>query len=208
MKTPELILFAHAPVPGEVKTRLAAHCGPQKAAEIAALMVRMTVELAADAWPGEVSLYVAPDSAHPLFRELAGEFHIRLAAQVPGDPGQVMHAALSEGIARHGAAAALGCDVPHLPLAVLEDAYELLARGKSVLGPAEDGGYYLLGLQAPCPALFEGVNWGGRTLLAETLERAAACGLHFELLPLERDIDTWEDLYLASRRLPVLEPFV
>ena len=206
MKTPELILMAGAP--DALAARLASGGDPHRAAEVAALLVRATVELATSYWPGEVSLYRIPGREHPLCQELAGEFHLRLAVQGEGDPGQAMHAALSEGIARHGAAAILGGAVPHLPGLVLEDAFEHLAKGRSVLGPSDNGGYYLIGLQAPCPGLFQGIAWDGRAVLADTLARARTEALEFEFLPTERAIDSWNDLFLASRRLEILQPYL
>lgn len=206
MKTPELILIA--PAPDTLAARLAGGGDPHRAGDVAELLVRASVELATSYWPGEVSLYAAPGREHPLCRELADEFHLRRAVQVGGDPGQVMAAALGDGIARCGAAAALGCTVPHLPGLVLEDAFELLAKGRSVLGPSDNGGYYLIGLQAPCPELFQGIDWGRPAVLADTLARARARGLDFEFLPTERVIESWSDLFLASRRLEILQPYL
>lgn len=204
MSGAELIVFARRPVPGQAKTRLAAHCGPERAAQIAAELIRATVELAVAHWSGEVRLCGAPNARHPLFQELAARWPVPLADQAPGDLGEKMQAALRGGIARHGAAAVLGCDVPHCPPPVLWEAYERLNRGKNVLGPAEDGGYYLIGLTAPCPSLFEGIAWGSDTVLRETLARAAAAGVQFELLPMLRDIDTWDDLVQAAAHRPGL----
>ena len=206
MKTPELILMADATE--ALAARLGVGGEPGKAAEVAALLIRLSVELATSYWPGEISLYGPPGDPHPLYRELAGEFHLRLASQAEGDPGRAMHAALCEGISRCAAAAVLGCAVPHLPGTVLEDAFEHLARGRSVLGPSDNGGYYLIGLQAPCAGLFQGIDWGGRTVLAETLDRAGTEELVFEYLPTERAIERWDDLYLASRRLEILQRYV
>lgn len=206
MKTPELILMADAP--GAIATRLANEGHAGRAGAVAELLVRATVELATSYWPGEVSLYVAAGFGDPFFRELAGEFHLQLAAQTGDDPGQVMQAALADGIARCGAAAALGCAVPHLPGLVLEEAFEHLAKGRSVLGPSDNGGYYLIGLQAPCPGLFQGITWGGSAVLSDTLARARAEGLEFELLATERVIESRHDLFLASRRLEILQPYL
>ncbi len=206
MKTPELLLMADAP--GTIAARLASDGHADRAGAVAELLVRATVELATSYWPGEVSLYVAAGFGAPFFRELAGEFHLRLAAQVGEDPGETMQAALSDGIARCGAAAVLGWAVPHLPGLVLEEAFEHLAKGRSVLGPSDNGGYYLIGLQAPGPGLFRGVVWGGSAVLTDTLARARAEGLEFELLPTERAIESWHDLFLASRRLEILQAYL
>lgn len=206
MKTPELILMVDAPA--ALAARLASGGQADRAGAVAELLVRATVELATSSWPGEVSLYAAAGHPHPLFGELAGECHLQLAAQVGGDPGQVMQAVLGDGIDRCGAAAVLGCTVPHLPALVLEEAFEHLARGRSVLGPTDNGGYYLIGLQARCPGLFQGIAWGGPAVLTDTLAHARAEGVEFELLPAERAIENWNDVFLASRRLEVLQPYL
>lgn len=199
MKSPDLMIFAKQPVAGRVKTRLQSNYSAAQVAEIATFLIQSTVQLATASWPSEVYLYAAPDPGHPLFQRLAAEFHVHLAAQADGDLGQRMSQALREGIARSGAAGILGCDVPHCPWQIIEQAHEHLASGKNVLGPTEDGGYYLIGLQQPQPALFEGIAWGDSNVAEVTLVRAQAAGLSFEMLPRLEDIDTVEALWTAAQ---------
>ena len=208
MSQPELILFAKQPVPGEVKSRLLPDYSPERAAEIAAFLIRATVELAVSAWPGDVTLYVSPDPEHPLFRNLAREFHIRLAPQAGGDLGAKMLSALREGVERNGCAAVMGCDVPHCGWDVLDQANDWLARGKNVLGPTEDGGYYFIGLQEARPELFENMPWGSNQVLPMTLARAEALGMEFDLLAKLRDIDTARDLWLIAQKYEPLKRFL
>lgn len=208
MNQPELMLFARQPVAGETKTRLAAHCGAGRAAEIAAFLIRATVALTVTHWPGRISLYGAPNGDHPLFQELAGRYGLRVVSQADGDLGMKMHSAISEGIAREGTAAVMGCDVPHCPPDVLREAHAILAHGGNVLGPATDGGYYFIGLQSPCPSLFEDMPWGSSDVYDLTLARAAPAGIAFELLPALRDIDTREDLVAAAPRVPGLSVYL
>ena len=208
MTQPELILFAKQPLPGEVKTRLLPDYSPERAAEIAAFLIRATVELAASSWPGDVALHVWPDVDHPLFQELAREFHIRLVPQAGGDVGARMLSALRAGAERHGCAAVMGCDVPHCGWDVLDLANDLLARGKNVLGPTEDGGYYFIGLQEARPELFENMPWGGNQVLPMTLARAEAAGMEFDLLAQLRDIDTARDLWLIAQKYEPLKQFL
>lgn len=208
MKTPELVLLVRAPLAGTLAPAVAARLGAARAGELAPLLLRATVQLAAAAWPGEVSLYGPAGADHPLFPALATEFHLRFATGAPAGPGKAVHSALCDGIGRHGAAAVLCADVPHLPPVVLEEAFERLARGHCVLGPTDAGGVYLIGTQAPCPALFQGLVWSGPMLLSELAARAAAAAVEFELLPEERAIRDWDDLFLASRRLEILQPYV
>ncbi len=208
MKKPELILFAQKPIAGEVMTRLQPAVTPQQAADIAAFMLRTTAARAAEYWPGDVYVYATPDAQHPLFLELSQTLHVFLAAQGAGDPGRRLRQALQDGIARRGAAAVLGCDVPQCSGAILETAHEHLARGHNVLGPTMDGGYYLLGLQQDVPELFEHMPGGGDKVLAQTLTRAAALGIEFETLPVLRAVDTLEDLTAVAQDCPGLQALV
>lgn len=208
MSQPELIVFAKKPVPGEVKTRLLPEYSPEQAAEIAGFLIRATVELAVSSWPGNVSLYAWPDPGHPLFHELAREFHVHLATQAEGDLGEKMLSALREGIARAGSAAVMGCDVPHGGWEVLDQANNWLARGKNVLGPTEDGGYYLIGLQEARPELFADMPWSSNKVFETTLARAKGLGIEFDLLKTLRDIDTADDLWLVAQKYEPLRRFL
>ncbi|MDA8363896.1 MAG: TIGR04282 family arsenosugar biosynthesis glycosyltransferase [Gammaproteobacteria bacterium] len=208
MKRPDLFIMAKQPVAGQVKTRLAQTCGAERAAEIAAALIRATLALVTENWPGEVYLCGAPDAGHPLFERLAAELHVHLASQGRGDLGERMHRLLRQGIERRGAAAVMGCDVPQCCASTLEVAYETLARGGGVIGPAMDGGYYFIGLQRAEPALFAGIDWGGDRVYAETRERARRAGIGFEVLAPLRDIDTWDDLVGVARDHPSLQPLV
>ena len=207
-RQPELIIFAKQPLAGQVKTRLLPDYTPQEAADIAAFLVRATVELAVSSWPGETYLYGAPDAGHPLFENLAREFDLKLASQSEGDLGARMLAALRAGAARHHATAILGCDVPHCSWDILDQANDWLARGRNVLGPTEDGGYYFIGLNAPHAGLFQGIDWGTGQVLTQTLERAKQLDVEFEWLPRLRDVDTADDLWLASQKYAPLRAFV
>lgn len=208
MTQPALIIFARQPVAGESKTRLQPDYSPDKSAEIAAFMIRTTVELAVSAWPGDVILYAAPGVAHPLFQELASEFRISLAPQAGDDLGARMLDALRAVMKHRGAAAIMGCDVPQCGWDVLDQANDWLARGRNVLGPTEDGGYYLIGLQEARPELFVDMPWGSNRVLEMTLARADRLGLEFDLLPKLRDIDTASDLWLVAQKYQPLKQFL
>ncbi|GAB4510297.1 MAG: TIGR04282 family arsenosugar biosynthesis glycosyltransferase [Sulfuricaulis sp.] len=208
MSQPQLILFARQPMAGQVKTRLQPDYSPEQVAEIAAFMIRATVEMAVSAWPGDVMLYAWPGPDHPLFYQLADEFHIPLAPQVDGDLGAKMLDALRQGVAKQGSAAIMGCDVPHCGWDIIDQANSWLARGKNVLGPTEDGGYYFIGLQEAQPELFEEMPWGSNRVLEMTLARAKKLGMEFNLLKTLRDIDTPADLWLVAQRYEPLKQFL
>lgn len=208
MNQPELILFAREPIPGRIKTRLQPAYSPEKAAEIAAFMIRATVELAVSAWPGKVMLYGSSAADHLLFRHLAREFKIQLASQADGDLGAKMLDALSAGIRRGGSAAIMGCDVPHCGWDILDQANDWLARGRNVLGPTDDGGYYFIGLQEAHAGLFDDMPWGSERVLEMTLARAQKLGVEFDQLNRLRDIDTPEDLWLVAQKYERLKRFL
>ncbi len=208
MPQPALMIFAKQPIPGQVKTRLQPEYTPEQAAAIAALLIRETVELAVASWPSDVYLCGAPNADHPLFRELAEHHGVALLDQAPGDLGTRMQRALALGIERHGAAAVFGCDVPHCDWEILDDANAALAQRRNVLGPTEDGGYYLIGLTAPQPELFTEMTWGSPCVLASTLERAHAIGIEFTLLPTLHDIDTAADMWLVAQQHESLRRFL
>lgn len=208
MSQPELMLFAKQPIPGEVKTRLQPDYSPEQAAEIAAFLIRASVELASSAWPGDIALYVSPDMDHPLFRDLEREFHLRLALQAEGDLGVRMLSALRDGIGRQGCAAILGCDVPHCGWNVIDQANDSLARGRNVLGPTEDGGYYFIGLQEARAEFFEDMPWGSNKVLEKTVARAEELGMEFDMLKELRDIDTANDLWFIAQKYEPLRRFL
>ncbi|MCG6870901.1 MAG: TIGR04282 family arsenosugar biosynthesis glycosyltransferase [Gammaproteobacteria bacterium] len=201
MSAPDLILFAKQPVPGLVKTRLIPSLGVVGAAAAFAEMVRASCAKAVFNWPGQVWLYGWPDEDHPLFQEMGCTLGVRLARQTPGDLGEKMYRALCEGVERSGAAALMGCDVPHCPPDTLHQAAAALQKGTPVIGPAADGGYYLIGFCGPVPeACFRDIPWSTPAVLACT--RAAAPATLHEL-PVLADLDHGSDLAsYAAGKLP------
>ena len=207
MARPALFVFAKAPVAGQVKTRLQPAYTATQAAEIAAVLIRETVALAVAHWDGPIYLSTTPNTTHPLFAELASRYAILPRAQHGSDLGARMHEAIAYGIAQHGAAAVLGCDVPQCSGTTLRDACEGLARGGAVLGPSADGGYYLIGLAQARPELFTDITWGGADVRAITVARAQDVGIEFEMLPMLRDIDTPADLAAVAHTYAPLKRF-
>lgn len=193
-----LLLFTKPAREGRVKTRL---IGDLTAAEAAALHAAFLEDLVDRLREGDFELQLA--WALDAQDELP-------AGPVPGvrqqgdGLGERLYRALSEG-ARDGAAVmALGSDHPTLPLALIHEAFERLEKGAEVvLGPAEDGGYYLIALQSHAVdrGLFRDIPWSTGRVLPETLERCESLGLAVELLPMESDVDTPEDLRRLAARL-------
>lgn len=198
------MLMTRAPVPGAVKTRLIPALG---AAGAAALHREMTAH--ALAWaraalaglPGDLEVRFTGGSVEDM-RNCFGPVH-RYIPQGGGDLGarmlQAFEAAACEGVER---TVVIGSDCPALDADRMRQAFYRLANDDVVLGPANDGGYYLIGLRAPEPRLFTGIDWGSATVLDETLTRARAANLQVALLDVLTDVDEPADLaaWRAQRR--------
>lgn len=189
-----VLVFARAPVAGAAKTRLAPRLGAVGAARLHALLVEHAIETALSARLGRVELCCAPDASHPFFAQCAERFGVALAAQAGGDLGARMYAALVR-VATRGGALLIGSDCPALTPAYLRAAAAVLAGGEdAVFGPAEDGGYVLVGVQRGVPALFDGIDWGTPCVMTETRARLRALRWRWQELALLWDVDRPQDL--------------
>ncbi|EFL49276.1 Protein of unknown function DUF2064 [Solidesulfovibrio fructosivorans JJ]] len=189
-----LLVFCKAPLPGRVKTRLAAGIGD--AAALAAYRAMVANVLgAADASGLPAIVYYAPAEELPAARELCGPDRT-FRAQAEGDLGARMAAAFTATLREADAAVLIGSDLPLVTGEVLTRAARELAGNDAVLGPATDGGYYALGLTRAgyCPALFTDMPWSTATVAALTRARLAAAGKSLALLPELPDCDTPDDL--------------
>ncbi|CAI4033264.1 Glycosyltransferase [Nitrospira tepida] len=195
-----LVLFAKAPIAGQVKTRLCPPLTPDEAASLHGSFVLDSLERSKAAIQQQKLsldriLACAPSAAHAFFKILGERHGVRLIDQVGDDLGARMDQAAStlfaEGYRR---LLIVGTDLPSLPLSTYRDALAQLDRHPVVLGPALDGGYYLLGLTQPAPELFDRIPWSTAEALKATLARAEAAGLSVGQLQSWRDADTIEDL--------------
>jgi rSAM/selenodomain-associated transferase 1 len=193
MRPSAIAVLAKAPVPGFAKTRLIPAIGAHAAAVLQERLTAHAVETAIAAHVGPVTLCCTPDATHASFRELAARFPITLAQQPDGDLGVRMLAGLSAG------GLVIGSDCAAFTPDHLRAASAALDEADVVLIPAEDGGYVLIGMRKPQPALFSDMAWGGPAVLAETRKRIAALKLKAtELAPLW-DVDTEGDLARLER---------
>ncbi len=189
-----LYLFAKAPIAGEVKTRMFPQLTPESSAALAHKMLEQSLDKICESWPGKVILTVAPDRDHPAFKTLSSKYDFTFTVQVLGSLGHRMLTVLKQGIEESGAAVVMGCDVPHFDAEVLLSTYQLLKTGRNVVGPAEDGGFYLLGLNQVDEALFYGVQWGGERVLLDVKKNAEKIPISLVDVKTLRDIDNWSDL--------------
>jgi rSAM/selenodomain-associated transferase 1 len=190
-----LIVLAKAPAAGATKTRLCPHLTPGEAAQFAAASLIDTLAVARSVPGCTLRLAHPPGAAEPL-AALLGDNMPPAFAVPPGDVGTAMCYAIACTLA-HGATqvALIGSDLPGLPPAYIAAAFARLDEGADiVLGPAEDGGYYLIAATAPHPDLFTGIPWSTGAVYAATVEQIEARGLRLATLPAWYDIDGMVDL--------------
>ena len=190
-----VVVFAKAPVAGFAKTRLIPAIGAEGAANLARGMLTHTLDQALAAGVQAVELCMSPEPADPAWHGVALPSAVDRTAQGDGDLGERMNRAAERALAlRQGPVLLIGTDCPALNAAQIKEAARQLARHDAVLLPASDGGYVLLGLQAPCPDLFTDMAWSTPVVAAETLSRMARLGLSVWQGPTLHDIDEPSDL--------------
>ncbi len=195
-----LVIFAKAPIPGHVKTRLCPPLTPDEAATLHGSFVLDTLERTKAA-VGRLKLsmdrYLAcsPSTTHVFFKIMEERQGVKLIDQVGDDLGARMHQAVEAMFSRgYRRTLLLGTDVPTVPLEHFKQALTLLDSHELVLGPALDGGYYLIGMNRTIPELFTNMPWSTDQVLRLTQDRAAQLGLKTALLQPWRDVDTLADL--------------
>lgn len=189
-----VIVFARAPQPGTVKTRLIPLLGPDGAAALHMRLVRHALETAAAAALPPVELHCAPDTADPFFRQCADEYGITTQPQTGDELGARMLAALGEALKQHTRVLLVGSDCPALTPRHLRQAETALRDGAdAVFAPCEDGGYALIGLTRTAPELFEDIAWGSDRVMAETRARLKQLGWGWSELETLWDVDRPED---------------
>lgn len=207
-----LALFAKAPNPGLAKTRLGEARSPAWAARVADAFI---ADLSARFQSIRARRFVAftPADAAPYFDQVAGS-SFELVDQGQGDLGErltrFMDARFSS---KATAVVVVGTDSPTLPIEFVHDAFNRLEHADVVLGPAMDGGYYLVGCRRIVRGLFEKIRWGSRHVLGDTVDQLRGSEYSLALLPPWYDVDTmdgWDFLvvHLAALRLAGLDPQV
>jgi hypothetical protein len=196
-----LAIFVRPPVVGTVKTRLASSCGDERAAQLYEAFVEDTLT-ATGTLPGvDRALFCAGDVHHPAIQAWAASHAVTVRSQAKGDLGERIAHALEWGLEGAGQAVVVGSDAPSLPPRVFQHARRVLAGSEVVLGPAADGGYYLVGVRERVPPLFDGIPWSTAGVLARTLEVATGLGLQARCVEPWYDVDTAADLRLLRTHL-------
>lgn len=191
-----LILFTRYPEPGRTKTRLIPTLGVHGAAALQRRMSEAIVEQMAEfAANYPVRLEIRYTDGNQQAMEAWLSNGIPCLDQGEGDLGDRLLRAFAQAFAQGAqAVVVIGADCPGLTPALFAQAFSALARKDLVLGPAMDGGYYLIGLNRPAPALFAEIPWGSEEVLAATLKQAQGMHLSTHLLEPLADVDRPEDL--------------
>lgn len=201
-----LAVFARAPRLGQVKTRLSPPLTPEQCLELHRALVEDTLEqlrrvrrpelekmllLSEPLEEGE-TLRVPDDFAQAI--QSGGSLGERLAS--------LFYTSFRRGVSR---VVVLGSDSPTLPMDVVHDAFDHLENGKVIVGPAEDGGYYLIGSSEWIPEMFQSIDWGSSRVLEQTVESLTAKNLDVDRLVSWYDVDRPEDLEKLREEIAYLK---
>lgn len=190
-----LIVFLRMPEWGKVKTRLANTLGNDAALSIYQDLMAMTLSTATHS---NLPVYLFYDGGLPPLNERNNSFSYHL--QIDGHLGTRIAHALSFVLASHAKVIIVGSDCPDLTPEIIHHGFDLLDDTDIIIGPARDGGYYLLGCKALIASLFEDIPWGTPSVFALTKEKIKQAGLQFQTLVELTDIDTEDDWNLFTKR--------
>ena len=201
-----ILFFIKYPTPGEVKTRIAHTAGAARAADI----YRRLAERVCSRLPDDaeiIAVFDPPAKRAEIEAWLTPLFpFLKFIPQHSGDLGTRLLAAFAaafDSMTAKGKVAAIGSDCVDLDATTFAKTWRALDEDDCVIGPSRDGGYYLLALRKPAPALFSDIDWSTERVLNQTLTRAAAAQLSVHLLPKLTDIDTEEDWRRLEQRFPI-----
>ena len=165
-----LIQFAKSPVPGQVKTRMLPALNAEQACALHQELLEWTCDTLCDSGLGEIELWVSGDPEHQTFKRCLNQGVSCIQLQSGADLGARMCHALADGLARYQRVILVGSDCPAINRSYLSGAIRALASNSVVLGPANDGGYVLVGMTELCSEMFEGIEWGQNTVWADTVK--------------------------------------
>lgn len=195
-----IIIFTKAPIVGQVKTRLIPYLGAEKACELYRNMLHHTIEQANDCRNARIQLWCFPDTRHADFQQLSHQFDLSLHQQQGDELGERMYRALKYNDKNN--TVLIGCDCPQINTALLQTALEQLRFGKdAVIGPAHDGGYYLIGMKTADESIFHDMKWGSDQVFNKTKARMQKRNLNVHQLMTLHDLDRPEDLSLLNIEL-------
>ena len=190
-----ILVFSRAPVYGQVKTRLASSIGKQAALDVHLKLLEQTLDTTVSSRLAPVELWLPSALDHGQITDLAMQHTVPVRQQLGTDLGERMAYALETTLQKADFCVLIGSDCPVMDDDYLRQACQQLQQGSEVvIGPAEDGGYVLVGLRKPCQRLFTDIAWGTDQVLSLTRQRARSQQLGYHELPVLWDIDQQEDL--------------
>ena len=195
LKKGALLVFAKPPIAGQVKTRLIPDIGAEAATNLYKELLTLTLNTANQTNNLEKQLWLTDNCKHVFFEQFNTKNTFELLQQKGKDLGERMFNAFEHALNDYNYAVLIGCDCPGLTEEDLTAAANMLESDKDiVLGPAEDGGYYLIGLKRNNAKLFSDITWGSSHVFSKTISRAEGLNLNIGLLETRTDIDRVSDL--------------
>ncbi|MEN8206287.1 MAG: TIGR04282 family arsenosugar biosynthesis glycosyltransferase [Pseudomonadota bacterium] len=196
MKYPHgrLLLLTKAPDPGRVKTRLIPLLGENAAAELYTQLLHDCLTMCSTAALCPIDIWCSPSTEHPFFQQCSKRYQTTLHTQSAGDLGQRMSQAIQATLVHADYVVLIGADCPTLTAEDIATAFDALEAGTDVvIGPAEDGGYYLIGMREYHASIFVDIPWSTSDVLSLTENRLQRHNLSLLALSLRKDLDTPED---------------
>ena len=194
MNNSALLVFTRAPVPGHTKTRLIPLLGAQGAADFHQTVLQSTLAEANVSDFETVEIWCTTENVHPFLKQCSLDYSSAMKIQQGSDLGEKMHHATETALAENRFVVLIGSDCPAITTDILNQSCLHLSNGKdAVLGPASDGGYYLIGLKEPNTGIFQDIEWGKGDVAERTRQNFARMGLDYVELEELGDIDTPED---------------
>lgn len=203
-----LLIFVKYHISGTVKTRLSPELTPEEAATFYGALAKDVVRVNGSSVDYETIVCFAPESAGSELRSWLGP-GVSLRRQRGKDLGERQFHAIEQALeSGYEKVVLIGSDCPTITPSDIEAALEFLTEANLVIGPAEDGGYYLVAVDRPVRSIFEGIAWSTEEVLRQTLDKAEKAGLEVRLLDVKCDIDRYDDLekYYRSVREGMREP--
>ncbi len=203
-----LMIFAKAPEPGQVKTRLTPVLSENEAADLQkAFILDLLDQTKIPCETHGIQRVMACSPVdHPFFKSLQKQEEVNLISQTGADLGERMKNAFRFGLDQgYKKIVIIGCDAPTLPVQFIENAFLSLSNQDLVIGPSLDGGYYLIGARALFSELFRDLPWGTDTVFSKTLDKINPDHTKIKLLPFWYDIDRPNDLHLLKNHLRFLK---
>lgn len=199
-----LIIFAKAPIPGECKTRLIPLLGETASAELYKQLSIHCLSQFNETCEADILLQVYPDTSHAFIKQLKQQFNTSLSAQIGNNLGDRMFHAICESLESYNQCVLIGTDCPEIDSAYVNQAFTALQSSDIVLGPADDGGYVLIGANKIRPELFQDIEWSTENVLQQQVSNCIKHNYSYQLLATLWDLDQPQDYIQHQQRLKQL----